>query len=219
MESFLKKVLEKTDVENGKRYFLRFGKGNYDRRFLISYNKGKRVKIKGSFEWANDFVKFAREIDGNLKFSGKVMNLDKISGKDGRKKGASYVYDVSESDLNEFSNPYFYLVDAKSEDIILKIKKAIPKPGKEADKIDDKFCSIDLDEKYWSKVKEAFFWDVPIDKAKKVNINHVLEITAVEIPKGIKAEEIREKSIRKGRILRKIDSDGKEEIREYKIEI
>ncbi|MAG38340.1 hypothetical protein CMI45_03065 [Candidatus Pacearchaeota archaeon] len=220
MDSFLKKVIDGKDIESVKRYFLRFGKGSYDRRFLISYNKGKRVKIKGSFEWANDFVEFVRELDKELKFSGKVMSLDKIPNLDGKKKGASFVYDVTESDLVEFENPYFYLVDVKTDDIILKIKKSIPKPGKNADKIDDKFCSLDLDLKFWDKVKDVFFWGVSsADNAKKVEIEHTLEISDVEIPKDAKPEEVREKSIRKGKLIRKITIDGKEEVKTYDLEI
>jgi len=216
MSSFLKKVIEKNNAESAKRYFLRFGKGVYNQRFLISYTKGKNIKVRGSFEWANDFVRFVKE-NKDLRFFGRVMSLEKIQGMNGKKKGASFVYDVEESSLEEFQNPYFYLVNVNSNDIVLKIKKALPKPGKEADKIDDKFCALDIDVKYWPKFKEYFFWDVP--EGKKVQIEHTLEVTEVEIPKDVPTEEVREKSVRKGKIVRKITVDGKETVKEYDLVI
>ena len=95
----------------------------------------------------------------------------------------------------------------------MKIKKSLPKPGKNEAKIDDKFCSLDLDLKYWEKVREVFFWDVP--ECKKAVIEHELEITDIEIPSGVDDPvKQRELAKRKGIIRRKIVFDGEERVEE-----
>jgi hypothetical protein len=219
MDSFLKKVATGDVDDNSKRYFLRFGKGDYKRRFLISFSRGAKIKIKGSFEWANDFVEFIRE-NADVKFSGKVYSKGKVSGMEGRKKGGSFVYEVEESSLEEFEDVYFYLLNCNNGDIILKVKKSLPKPGKDEGKIDDKFCSLDLEPKYWDAVKEAFFWDLGKEgSARKCSIEHELVISDVDIPSGASEGEVRDKAVRKGKLIRKINCEGKEEIKEYELEV
>ena len=213
MDCFLKKVLGGKGDEDSHKYFIRFGKGIYKKRFVLSYSRGSKIKVRGSFEWANDFVNFVKE-RGDVKFSGKILMKNKVAGKEGRKKGGCFVYEVSESKIEEFENAYYYLLDANSGDIVLKIKKALPKPGKDSEKIDNKFCSLDLDTKYWSALKEAFFWD--LGDCKKALIENELQISEIVMPSGIDdPAKVRELAGRKGKIIRRINCDGKENVKEY----
>ena len=212
MDFFIKEIFEKGTSEEGHRYFMRFGKGDYKRRFISSIAGGNNVKVRASFELANYFVNFVRG-NSELNFSGKVLTKEKINGAEGKKKAGVFVYEISESNLKEFENAYYYLLDANSQDIILKIKKAIPKPGKNEGKIDNKFCLLDLNHKYLQRVKEAFFWDVP--ECKKAVIEHELIITDVILPKDVSDPvKLRELAKRKGKIIRRIIADGKEIVRE-----
>ena len=215
MENFLKKVLEgKNDVES-HRYFIRFGKGVYNRRFLISYNKSKVIKVKGSFELANDFVNFVDEIE-DLSFSGKIMSKESIVGQKARKKGGSFLYEVKDIKLTSYPGAYSYLLDAEKSGIKIKIKKSLPKPGKNEEKIDDGFCFMELDLKYWDSVKKTFFWDVP--DGKKCIIEHSLIIESIETPKNEKDPvKMRENAIRIGKIVRNVEVDGKKESKDYPI--
>ena len=216
MNSFLKKVIDGKIDSDCHRYFVRFGMGIYNRRFLLRFSKGKKIKLKGSFELANDFVNFVRE-NKEVKYSGRIFTKDKISGKEGKKKAGVFLYEVENSDLQGFENAYFYLLNIDDPEIKLKIKKALPKPGKDAEKIDDGFCIMELDLKFWSKVKEAFFWDVP--DGKKGEIDHNLLITDIVFPQGEKDPvKIRELAKRKGTIIRKITVDGSETKKEYPLE-
>lgn len=215
MECFLKRVLEGRNDSDSHRYFLRFGKGTYNRRFLISYSKGKNIKVKGSFEWANDFVKFISEIE-DLTFSGKIMSKDSIPGQKARKKGGSFLYEVEKIKLSHYPGAYSYLLDAESSGIKLKIKKSLPKPGKNAEKIDDHFCVMELDLKYWDLVKSIFFWDAP--DVKKCIVEHSLIIENIDLPKNEKDPvKMRENAIRVGKIVRSIEFDDKKDIKDYKI--
>ena len=212
MNFFIKEIFEKGTSEKGHRYFTRFGKGSYKRRFILSFNKASNVKMRASFELANDFVNFVKE-NKDAVFSGKILTKEKIEGKEAKKKAGLFVYELSESSLKEFENAYYYLLDVNSEDILLKIKKAIPKPGKNEDKIDDKFCVMDLDLKYLQKIKDAFFWDLP--ECKKAVIEHEVIITDIIAPEDIvDPAKMRELAKRKGKIIRRINCDGKEIVRE-----
>lgn len=211
----MKKILDARNDSESHRYFIRFGKGIYNRRFLIAYNKGKSVKIKGSFEWANDFVKFVSGLE-DLIFSGKIMSKEQIPGQKARKKGGSFLYEVKEIRLAHYPGAYSYLLDAASSGIKLKIKKSLPKPGKDAEKVDDGFCVMELDLKYWDLAKKTFFWDAP--DAKKCLIDHSLIIESIDIPDNEKDPvKMRENAIRIGRIVRTIEFDGKKDIKDYKI--
>ncbi len=217
MESFLKSIAEKRRDEESHKYFIRFGKGRFNRRFLISLDKGSKIKIRASFELANDLVKFVNE-NKYLKFSGKVLTKSKEAGKKGRKKAGVFVYEIENSDINEFENAYYYLLDVSDSELVLKIKKSLPKPGKNENKIDDHFCSLDSDLKFWPKLKDAFFWDIP--ECKKAVIEHDLIINEIEIPKGEKDPmKIRENAKRKGKLIRRINADGREIVKEYELEI
>lgn len=226
MECFLKKVFENKGNEDSHRYFIRFGRGNYNRRFLLSFNKSKKIKIKASFELANDLVNFVNEI-ADVKFNGKIMTTKRIEGSSGinsrretggvpKKKGSSFVYEDKDMSLKDYPNAYCYLLDAETEGVKLKIKKALPKPGKDAEKIDDAFCVLELDLKYWDKVKDLFFWDVP--DGKKCTIEHNLIFEDIEIPKNEKDPvKMRENAVRIGKIIRRIDIDGNKSEKEYKV--
>jgi hypothetical protein len=127
------------------------------------------------------------------------------------------VYEVSDVDIADFANAYYYLLDTNDSEITLKIKKALPKPGKDEEKIDDAFCSLDLDLKYWSQVREKFFWDVP--EGKKAEIEHTLLINEIVFPKEEKDPvKIRELAKRKGALIRKMNVDRKEIIKKYAME-
>jgi len=216
MENFIRKVLDNKGDSDSHRYFVRFGKGVFKRRFLLSLNRSKKIKIKGSFELANDFVKFVRE-NKEIKYSGSILSKNKVLGFEGRKKAGVFVYEIEESSIDEFEGAYYYLLNANDSEIVLKIKKSLPKPGKNEDKIDDSFCSLEVDEKFWPKLKETFFWDVP--DCKKAKIEHKLIINDIIFPKDEKdSVKIRELAKRKGKIVRKIEFDGKEKKEEYDVE-
>lgn len=215
METFLRKVIDGKTDPDAHRYFIRFGKGRYNNRFMIKLNFVKGVvKIRTSFELANDLVEFVNSLGKELKFSGLILTKSKIDGMVGRKKAGVFVYEVEKTGLEEFKDAYYYLLDCEDPEILLKIKKSLPKPGKDEEKIDDKFCSLDIDIKYWPQLKEIFFWDVP--DCKKAIIQNDLIINEIEIPDGEKDPiKLRELARRKGKIVRRIVCDDKEISREY----
>ena len=218
--NFIKKVFNDRVDESVHVQFTRFGKGNYGRRGLLNLWKTKIVKIKGSFEFANDFTSFVANLNGVV-FSGNIWSKEEIEGLSGKKKGEKWAYEVkdfSSEDVKKIENQvYYFLLDGEGEGIKLKIKKKLPKPGKSEKKIDDKFCQMELDEKYYEKAKEEFFWDLP--NGKKISVEHNFIIENIIQPKDEKDfARIRELAKRKGKIIRKATIDGEESTKEINFE-
>ncbi len=174
--------------------------------------KTKSIKVRGSVEFANDFVNFAAGL-ANIKFSGTIWSRNEIEGMGGKKKEGKWIYeakDLPSKKITEMSEKiYWFLLNAEGEGIKLKIKPKLPKPGKSEGKTDDKFCQMEIDEKYYKKAKDDFFWDLP--EGKRTSVEHRYIITEIVPPKGEKDfNKIREMAKRKGKIIRKADVDGKE---------
>ncbi len=221
MDCFIKKVFEKKIDEETHRKFVRFGRGVYGKKAMISLHKTAKVKLAGSFEFANDFVNLVSE-RGNFKFSGIILSREKLDLENEKKKSGIFNYEVSgleSQKIKEIKDKIYYmLLDADGADLTLKIKKKLPKPGKgENAKVDDRFCQIEADLKYYPVIKQVFFWDIP--DCKKVKAEHVFEITSLELPKGEKDfEQIRLETKRKGRIIRKLEIDSRQDVKEKEFE-
>ena len=229
---FIKKVFEKNIDEKVHSQFIRFGKGEYGGRFPLSLRKTKKVKLKASFEFTNELVELCSTF-GKCKVSGIILSKNNlssfmsekgISGNSQSKKGGLYYQNNIEEqemegellrELEEKS--YCSLLDLEGEDFKLKTKKKLPKPGKREDKIDDKFCQLEADEKYYLKIKEYFFWDAP--ESRKLSVKHSIIINEILFPEGEKDySKVRELAKRKGKIIRKIMINDEEIIRETNFE-
>lgn len=231
--NFIKKVFEGEVEGDVHQQFIRFGKGEYKRRFLLSLWKTKKIKVKTSFEFANDLVRLCSEF-GDCKVSGivlskedisEIMSENNIKGNSETKKGGLYYQnnidnqEIKKEQLIELEKKsYSTLLDLEGDGFKLKIKKKLPKPGKSEAKIDDKFCQLEADEKFYSKIKEDFFWDLP--ETKKASINHSVFVERIIMPEGVKDyAEVREMAKRKGRITRNIVIDDKEMKSEREFEV
>lgn len=227
---FIKKIFQNQVDENVHRQFVRFGKGTFPGRAAIKITRQpEKIKIGTSFELSSDVAEFVAEIS-NSTFSGIVMSKEDIkpifekNGLDiiGTKKLGLLVYNVeninSKVILEIKDKAYTFLLDAQGPGIFLSSKKKLPKPGKSGDaKIDDKFCQLELDTKFWPQVKSEFAFDLP--DFKKALAVHTYTITDIIMPKGEKDfEKIRLLAKRKGKIIRKITIDGKEIVKEKDFE-
>jgi hypothetical protein len=211
--NFMKKIFDGRPDEACHRQFTRFGKGEYGGRALLGmWRTGTGLKIKGSFEFANDFAIFAAGLK-DMNFSGNIWSREEIEGLKGKKKEGKWIYEVENFSSSNVKNlgekAYFFLLNADAEGVKLKIKAKLPKPGKGENKADEKFCQMELDGKYYRAAKDDFFWDMP--EAKKISIEHKFMIKDIIFPKGEKDfAKIRETAKRKGRIIRTATADGKE---------
>lgn len=218
--NFIKKIFSGKTDETTHRQFIRFGKGEYRRRALLGFWKTKNIKVKSSFEFANDFVLFVAGL-GEATFEGNIWSKEQIPGLHGTKKEGKIVYNVGNFKSNQIKEiaplAYYFLLNADGNGIKLRIKNKLPKPGKSEGKIDDKFCQLELDERYYTAVKADFFWDLP--ECKKASVEHTFVIRDIILPKGeIDYAKIRELAKRKGKIVRIADIDGNEIRKETEFE-
>jgi hypothetical protein len=231
--NFVKKIFEDNIDSEVHQQFIRFGKGDYKGRFRLGFWKTKKIKIKTSFEFANDLVLLCSRF-GDCKVSGMVlskknisdlMNENNIEGNSEAKKGGLYYQnDISEQELKREQlielekESYSTLLDIEGNGFKLKVKKKLPKPGKSEEKIDDRFCVLETDEKFYSEIKKDLFWDMP--ESKKIDIRHEVIIDEIVMPEGEKDfSKIRELAKRKGKIIRKAEIDGKEVLSEKEFEV
>ncbi len=213
--NFIKKIFDKKIDDSVHKQFIRFGKGDYCKRAVLTLWKAKNIKVKGSFEFANDFVLFVAGLNGSkdVSFEGDVWSKEEIEGLQGEKKTGKWVYkikDFSSESVNRIKDKaYYFLLNVNSPEIKLKIKSKLPKPGKDEAKIDDKFCQLELDTKYSKEVLEDFFWDLP--ECKKARIVHNYFIKEIVFPNTEEKDfaKIREGAKRKGTLVREAEIDGK----------
>jgi hypothetical protein len=230
--NFIKKLIEKKIDDEVHRQFIRFGKGEFGGRFLLGLRKTSNIKLKTSFEFANDLVALCASF-GDCKISGlilskedisKMMSANNIKCQSEPKRGGLYYQnnidsqDITKEKLVELEKvSYVALLDIEGAGFKLKTKKKLPKPGKSESKIDDKFCQLEADEKYYPKIKEDLFWDTP--EAKKVSITHKIIVKDIIQPKGeTDYAKVREMAKRKGQMIRKITADEKESLKEIDFE-
>lgn len=218
MECFIKKVWEGKGGE-AHSYFVRFSKGRFENRAVLNLQKTSKIKLKGSFEWASDFVNLVSELT-QANFSGIILSKNKLDLENEKKKTGIFQYDVENigsEQIKELTNSvYAMLLDAETPDIILKIKKKLPKPGKSREKkIDSKFCQLEADLKYLPQIKEAFM----LPECKKAKISHTIIVEEIILPEDEKDfVKIRELARRKGKIIRKMEVDKQESQEEKEFE-
>lgn len=217
MDCFIKEIFN----GNGKQshnQFIRFGKGRFENRAVLNLQKTSKIKLRGSFEWVNDFVVLASEL-ADAKFSGIILSKEQLNFENEKKKSSIFLYEVPNLDSDKIKETkdksYTMLLDGQGEGIALKIKKKLPKPGKNEGKIDDKFCQLEADLKYWENIKEAFM----LPECKKCRISHTYIIEEIILPKDEKDfEKMRLLAKRKGKIIRKLDVNKKESKEEKEFE-
>lgn len=220
---FIRKIwLGKADAQLHSQ-FIRFSKGLFENRAVISVSKSKPLKLTSTSELADDLVLFLAGIAEKFSVSGILLSRENPQellsalGLKAEIKNKKKIFEakidaqVMAEQIKKIADiAYFMLFDMSSEGISLKIKKRLTKPGKSGkEKIDGKFCILELDEKFFPQLHEEFLFDMPLD-FKKAKITHTYNITSIILPPGEKDfEQIRLKAKKKGKIVRMVEIAGK----------
>ena len=230
MQSFIRKIfLGRTD-EDVHRQFVKFSKGEFKNRALISAKKSaKNVSIGASAEFANELVKGVAEKLRNgesVKVSGAIVSTKNL------KEEAEFSNLLAHCEVKQFQGVKRFLIntDIPKEKILalcekfpksffalsfsageteLKIKPKVPKSGKPGKGDEDPkadFCKLKTSDE---DLISEFLFDV--SDFKQVSIKHEFIINDIEIPKNEKDPAMmREKAVRKGKIVRHLKIDGQE---------
>jgi hypothetical protein len=238
--NFIKKVFDKTPDNYVHLQFQKFSRGEFKDRAMIKVKKVKdKYTVNTTAEFANELVKTLAEKLGNgkTKVTGGIIstvNLKEIPRYDNLLKNATvkqfqgvknYAIDVeiSGKEIIEIIDAFpkaFFALSFSAGDSVLKIKAKAPKSSKPKNKDEapnPDFCKlITTDEKL---AKEFIFENVTF---KDAEARHDYYIDSIVIPDEIKNEKdfaiVREKSHRKGRIVRRLIIDGKESKEEVQFE-
>ena len=238
--NFIKKVFDKAVDNDVHLQFQKFSRGEFKNRALVRVKKVKdKYTIVTTAEFANELVKTLAEKLGNekAKVTGGIIStinlkeipkyhnlLEKATVKQFQGvKNYSIDVEISGNEIIEIINAFpkaFFALSLSTKDSILKIKPKAPKSAKPKNKDETPkpdFCKlITTDEKL---AKEFFFEKVDF---KDAEINHDFYIDEIVVPDEIKNEKdfaiVREKSHRKGRIVRRTVIDGKANTTEVQFE-
>ena len=224
--NFIKKIFDgKTDGDVHLQ-FQKFSRGEFKDRAIVKVKKtGKKFTIFTTAEFANEFVKILAQKLGNekTKVTGSIIGTNDLKGELEFKKISQFQgvknYSIEQEMSGEeiirliekFPKNFFALSFSAGEDI-LKIKPKAPKSAKPKNKDEapnPDFCKlITTDE----KIGKSFVWEKP--DFKEALIAHDFIIESIVIPDELKKEKdfavIREKSLRKGKIIRRAVIDGVE---------
>ena len=225
--NFIKKIFEGRIDESVQRQFRKFGKGVYEGRAVVDLSVGKEVKIKTTYEFANEFVRFlAGTIKGKARVEGGIISKSPISNIsfNGIKQFAGIKTYLIDSDLTKeemlktldtFPDAVFCLsfsTDYGTLSVKVKSTKSAAKVTKGGDKIKANYCTFTTPHQ---EFKKEFAFDVQED-FKKLRAVHTFDIKEITIPPEYKKdfEKARLFAKRKGHIIRALVVDGKEFKRE-----
>ncbi|MBI2628550.1 hypothetical protein HYW74_00510 [Candidatus Pacearchaeota archaeon] len=236
MDSFIKKVFDGKTDNLVHMQFQKFSKGEFRDKALVSVNKiGNRFSIGTTYEYANELVRSAAEKLKNgekTKVTGVIVSTRDLKGQlefDNIKQFMGvkqYIinHELSKEEIlgicDKFSTSFIGL-SFSAGDTELKIKAKAPKSAKPSTSSDKApsadFCklkTLDIE-----LVRDLLFDVTNFESIKKIFIRHDFIITDIDIPKNEKdPAKMREMAIRKGKIIRKIDIDGRETLKEIKFE-
>ncbi|MEM4326226.1 MAG: hypothetical protein QXU40_02905 [Candidatus Pacearchaeota archaeon] len=233
--NFIKKIFF-GEVDLTVHYqFQKFGRGEFKNRALIQAKKiGDKYHLLTSYEFANDLVSFCAKKLGHNKTKvsgavistgdlGRILEFKNIKKFQGVKK---YIIDneLAGEEILFAIEKYpkaFFALSFSFGDTSLKIKPKPPRTTKvskveETQKPD--FCGVVTKDK--EIIKSFIFED---NDFKMANVRHTYIINEIKIPEELKKTEnfakMREEAIRKGKIIRESEIDGKKLKREIEFEV
>lgn len=228
MDGFIKKIFEGKDTGDFLVHvqFQKFSRGEFKDKAVVLYSKGKdKYSISTTSEYANEMVRMLAErvMNDKLKVTGAVITTRDLKGEldftSIKQFAGVKQYQINKEmtgkeivDLCDKFPTAFMALSFITKDAELKIKSKAPKSGKPSTKenVTPKadFCKLIAPNK---ELIKAFVFDAEIpETAKKVEINHVFQITDIILPKNeTDPAKLREKAERKGKVIRTLKMDEK----------
>lgn len=223
--NFVKKIFEGKIDGDVHMQFQKYSRGEFRNKAEIFAKQSKgKFTINASADFSNELVKDVAKKLGSEKtnVTGAVISTSDLTGKIKFKSKKQFQgvknYGIDEEMsgneilklLDEFPKTFFAL-SFKTADTELKIKPKAPKSGKPGKENEERkkpdFCKLVTTDKH---LGESFVFEKP--DFKEAEINHTYFIDEIKIPNELKNEKdfavVREKSLRKGRIVRVAKVDG-----------
>ena len=235
MDCFIKKIFEGKTDELVHLQFQKFSRGEFKDRAMIKVKESSgKFTIDSTAEYARELARAMGEKLGNnkthvtgalisaldldgFKYEERKMAMGVRKYMINREMTGKEIVDLCDNIIKAFIGLSFKVGDDE-----LKIKDKSPKSAKgagsakkeDADlKID--FCKLKTTDR---KLVEGLVFDPEAKGAKKILVKHDFIISDIVVPTDLKGEKdfavIREKALRKGKIIRYLDLDSKKTKRE-----
>jgi len=237
MDCFIKKIFEGKEADElVHTQFNKFSRGEFlDKAMIRAKNSKGKYTISTTAEYAKDLVINLAEKLGEKKtqVTGALISALDLDGFDYKERKMvmgvrKYMIDteMSGNEIIRLCNKLqkaFFALSFSVGDNELKIKPKSPKSSKGASsqknpdkkaKID--FCKLKTSDK---NLVNTIIFDNEAKDFKKIEIKHDIIVEDIIMPEGEKDfVKIREMAKRKGKIIRKIDVDGNEIVKEREFE-
>jgi hypothetical protein len=221
MDSFIKKIFDGKTDNLVHIQFQKFSRGEFKDKAVILYSHSKeKYSLSTTYEYSNDFARALAEKlgDTKTKITGVIVSTRDLTGQlnfVGKKQFAGVKQYILDGDMSgkeiigllDKLPTAFFALSFKVGETELKTKPKAPISGKPSTKADAApkadFCKLYTSDKNFLK---SFVFDSEINEnVKKAEINHVFHVLDITLPKGeTDPVQIREKAIRKGKIVRTI---------------
>lgn len=233
----MKKIFDDEVDESVHSQFQKFSRGEFKGRAMVRVkNSSGRFSVSTGPEYAKDLIMaFAEKLgDGRTMVTGALISALDLDGFEYKEKKSAigvrkYIIESEMSgneilDLCEKVDKAFFGLSFKVGEDNLKIKmkssKGASSSKKEGEKVKIDFCKFKTSDK--SIVNELIFG---VSEFKNVEISHDYIIEDIVVSDELKAScgndfaLIRGKALRKGRVIRRTNVDGREIVREKEFEV
>ncbi len=233
MHFFIHKIATGKSDELAHLHFEKFSRGVFkDRAIVQCKSSAKGYSIATTYEYANEFVRyFAEKLgDGKTNVEGVIVSTNKLPASIKYNKVSQFMGVKKYVIGGEMSGRQIVQIcDATPRAFLglsfafdgneLKIKQKAPKSAKPSNsdgtgpKVD--FCKIKTKD---SEIVKDLFFD--IDGFKQAEAKHIFLIEDIEIPSNESDPiKMRERAIRKGKLVREIVADGMSKKNEYALSV
>jgi len=232
--NFIKKIFNKEMNEEVHLQFQKFSRGEFrDRALIVAKRTGNKYTINTSAEFANELVaEMAERLGHNsAKIMGAIVSTLNLNIDYKEKKQFQGVKrfliekEMTGQEIIELIKNYpkaFFALSFEADGSILKVKPKAPKSGKPSSKGEDApkadFCKLITNDKSFA---EDFVFER--QEFKQAEIKHTFIIEEIVVPETLKKEKdfalVREKALRKGKIIREGKIDGQNIRKEAEFEV
>jgi hypothetical protein len=223
VKNFIQKCADSLEDAPVHQRFVRFSLGEFKREKVLLKRTKAHLQIQAGFEFATDVYFLIAELleDKDVKIHAKGLIVSKDKELTGdielagfsviAQKGKKYTVECELSPQDfakgiEKIQKYFILLNCKVDDIALKMKPSMPKPGS----LKEKFLTLKVGKEFIEKVQDNFLFDLEFSTYKKIEIEHTFLVDEIAIPKEHENDfaAARKYAQKIGRIKRVITVDG-----------
>ncbi len=226
---YIRDIFENKENDHAHSKFVRYSKGIFTGPMLTLKFEKSQVKVSTSFHLVDELLFFIAQKIGDCELDVRgSLSWNKDLGLELERNGIKYLkasksrgifkYELKnkvkfKSFVETFIN-YNLFISFEVNDIKFTCKDKAPKAS---DEVVADFCKLKIPYEYVDSFMKDFCFDIKDKSLKNIEISNGIEINDIIFPAGkLSFEDIRRLSKRKGKIIRKIIINKKDETKHEK---